>query len=313
MRKSKQGLWMVILSGIVFGLMPGAVTYCYNQGANATILVVIRYAIVAIIMFPWTVKAGNSIALLKRYWKQLLCLVLVTIATPVLLYSAYSYLPTGMVTSLHFLFPTLVVVFCAIFFRDRPTWRKLLCMALCLAGTLLVLGFNGNGTSVSKRGVALALGSAVTWALYIVWLDKMDLKDVSLPQLLFFVDGGSFLLLTLIYGPLSGTLPIRMTPLGWVAAILVNLFIGVFGTAFFTFGVWRSDAQAAAIASTTEPITSLAVGILFLGEPFSIRSLFGSALILTAVILLATHTDKEVDAIRNIQSKESQHVRTNCF
>lgn len=104
-------------------------------------------------------------------------------------------------------------------------------------GTLLILGKGLEQERYSRLGVALSLCSAVTWALYIVWADKMEMGSMSLPQLQLFVNGCSCLMTELIYGLLSGTLLVQLSSLGWEAVVGTSAFIGVFGTAFFTFGV----------------------------------------------------------------------------
>lgn len=98
MRRPAEGLLLVLLSGVVYGLMPGVVTYCYRQRANATIMVVIRYAAVSLLVSFWALRPQNSFALFRKKWKKILCLSLVNAATPTLLYSAYAHLAMGMVT-----------------------------------------------------------------------------------------------------------------------------------------------------------------------------------------------------------------------
>ncbi|MBR7149520.1 MAG: DMT family transporter [Oscillospiraceae bacterium] len=89
------------------------------------------------------------------------------------------------------------------------------------------------------------------------------------------------------------SLPADLILFGWGAVVFTNLVAAVGGTLFFTIGIRYTDAQIAAIASTLEPITSILVGIVLLGEPSTPRSLVGSAMILTAVILLSVFDGKE--------------------
>ncbi len=291
MKKSRIGLCMVVVAGVVYGLTPGAVTLCYGRGATPALMAAVRYAVVTLLLLPRVLKQGNGLRQFSAHWKKLLLLSLVSAATPMLLFNAYTLLPTGLTTSLHFLYPGVVVLLCAVLYRDRPSKRKLFCLGLCLVGVLLIVDLSG-GEKLSLLGLLLTLLSSVTWALYILWLDKMDLGDMTSDQLLCFEQAMSCLLVSLVYGPLTGTLPVRM-PLGsWALVAGVCLFLGLFAVILFAFGIRLAGAQTAAIASTMEPITSMAVGILFLQEPFTVRSLLGTGCILLAVVLLAAEKEK---------------------
>ena len=95
-----------------------------------------------------------------------------------------------------------------------------------------------------------------------------------------------------IYGTLTGSLAVSVTPSGWVTAIAASLVIAVGGHLFFLIGVHYAGAQTAAIASTLEPITSIFIGILFMNEPFGPRTAVGAVMILAAVVLLSVFDEK---------------------
>ena len=58
-------------------------------------------------------------------------------ATTVTLYMSYSYIPVGMATTLHFIYPVLVTAGCVLIFREDHDKR---CWSLCgAAGTVLFL------------------------------------------------------------------------------------------------------------------------------------------------------------------------------
>ena len=292
MKQSRKGLIMVMISGFVYGTMPSLVTLCYEQGATSTIVLLFRYAILSVIFFPATVRAKNSIDVLKKNWRSLLALMLFAAITPLLLYNAYNYLPTGVVTTIHFLYPTVVMLMCIFIFHEKISKIKLVCVTLCVVGVLLLLDLSA-GQKLSSVGLILTALSSLTWGCYIVGLDKFKIGEISKEQLLFFIEFGNLLITGLIYGPISGTLNANITLRGWFLLIGTNLVISILGTMMFTIGVRYTDAQVSAIASTLEPITSIFVGVLFLHESFTSKTAIGSVMILTAVVLLALWGDKE--------------------
>ena len=290
MKNSTRGLLMVIISGIVFGAMPSAVTYCYTQGVTKLLAMLARYLILGLVMLPSALRAKNTFALYRRYWWKTLIISATGLATALLLYSAYNLLPTGVVTTIHFLYPSFVALLCFLVFREKLSRLNLVCLALSVSGILLM--FDAGGEALNIPGLILTLLSSVAWAVYIILLDKLPLGEITSEQLLFYGSCNGALL-TLTFGLVSGSFAgLTVTPVGWLALVGTSFLIQFFGSRFFTLGVRQTNAQVSAIASTLEPITSLLIGAAFLHEPLTLRTGLGAALILLAVVLLAVFENK---------------------
>ena len=285
MKSTKKGLFLVIISGIVFGVMPSTVAFCYAQGANKLLVILFRYLVLTAVLLPIVLKQKNTWSLYRKNWKKFLALSLASACTPLLLYSAYNLLPTGVVTTIHFLYPTVVALICVLIFHEKLSKLKLACLILCVSGMLLML--DTSGLAFSAAGFAIAVASSFTWATYIVLLDKLDFQEATSIQIMFGVSLNG-IVLALIAAGVSGMLAVSMTTVGWLALIGTSIFISVCGGLFFAIGVRETDAQVSAIASTLEPITSLLVGVLLLNEEITWTSAIGAVLILTAVVLLST-------------------------
>lgn len=294
MSRSQKGLCMVILSGIVFGVMPSAVTFCYSQGVTASLVILFRYIFLSLVLLPSAIKSHDLWNNYRANWKKLLFLTLAGTATPLLLFTAYSSLPTGIATTIHFIYPVIVVLICTVVFHERLSKGKMLCFALCVGGILLMV--ETSSQKLSTVGMLAAFLSSVTWGCYIVFLNKIDLQNVTSGQIVFYVGIGSLVLITL-YGILTGSFSAAVTGIGWAALIVSNLIIAVFGSMFFAIGTQYTDAQSSAIASTLEPITSIIVGVLFLNEHLSARSAAGAAMVLAAVTLLAVFSLKSAENV----------------
>ena len=164
-----------------------------------------------------------------------------------------------------------------------------LCLALCVAGVLFMLE---PGGTASFWGLFYTTASTVTWSLYILWMDHLRPEGVSSLQMIFYValDG---VVMLLLYAVIAGRFSLALPAEGLLAVAGTSLVIAVFGSLLFALGIRKTDAQTAAIASTLEPITSVAVGVLFLSEPLTWRSVVGSVLILTAVVLVSLPEKKK--------------------
>ena len=290
MRSSGKGLLFVIISGIVFGVMPSAVSYCYAQGATTVMMVFFRYFLLSAVLLLRRRTLGGLWTDFLMYAKTLLPLGLCGAATPMLLFSAYRYLPTGVTTTIHYLYPMLVTLLCVAVFREKINRTKLLCVLLCLVGIGSMLDLSGGG--LSRLGIVLAAASSVTWACYIVFLDKLDYGKLPSADIMLYVALISQSLF-LVYGLITRSFSLDMKPMGWGAVLLTDLVIAIFGSLFFALGARRTNAQAAAIASTLEPIVSILIGAVFLHETVNLRTAVGMVLILTAVILLSVNENKK--------------------
>lgn len=289
MKNTTKGLLLVITSGVVFGIMPSAVSFCYAQGANRLIVLLFRYLALSVILLPLVIKQKNVWTQYCNHILSIFLLSLVGVGTPLLLYSAYTLLPTGVVTTIHFLYPTIVALICVSAFREKLSKLKLFCLLLCVSGMLLML--NPSGQKLNSVGILIAIASSITWALYIVFLDKLDFGDVSSTQIMFYVSING-VALSLLAALCFKSIAIIMTPVGWLALIGTSLLVSVGGSLFFAIGVRKTGAQSSAIASTLEPITSLLVGVLILKESISPLTALGSILILIAVILNTAFENK---------------------
>ena len=292
MRKKTLGLIMVLFAGFVFGLMPLLKRGCVEGGANNALLLMSRFFFLSLAVLPLAIKDGGLLRALRENWKPFALLSIVEGATPILLYNAYDHLASGLVMTIHFLYPMIVTACCVLLFRDRLSPFKLLCLILSVVGVFLTVDLSVEG--ITALGVTLSLLSAVTYAIYIVGLGKAKLTHITNTQVAFFIGVGCFLV-ALIYSFFVGTPAIlpQVTTQGWLWLIDSGIFIAVGGSMCFILGVHIVDSQGAAIASTLEPLTSIVVGVLWMNEVINRRIAIGCVLILVAVVLLPIITAKE--------------------
>jgi len=118
---------------------------------------------------------------------------------------------------------------------------------------------------------------------------KSSLQRVPTPKIALAVCV-STVLCSGIYGGsgFAGGLSFGLSPKGWLCAWIVALSISLVAVAFLQLGIKYAGAPAAAILSTSEPITSVLCGTLFLGEHLSLPKVIGCACIIASVILVAT-------------------------
>lgn len=284
-----KGCIRIILSAVIFGCMPLMAKNIYAEGVNAISLVLLRNVLALPVLYLLLRIQKVDARPGKGGLKRIVLLGLYgSVLTPALLFSSYNYISGGMATTLHFVYPIFVLLGCALLFRDKIGWVKGGCVLLCSLGMLF---FYTPGESAQFFGASLAVASGVTYAAYIIYLDKSGLGR----QNPFKTGFGMSAVCTVLLGSAvtaSGSLTLPATVSGWLLCLLFAVAVMVGAVVLFQSGAAIVGPQRAAILSTFEPITGIAVGIMAFDEPFGVKTALGSLLILAAVLLLTIFDNK---------------------
>ncbi|SHE85133.1 EamA domain-containing membrane protein RarD [Tissierella praeacuta DSM 18095] len=284
MNTKLKGIFSVMISAIIFGSMPLMAKIVFNEGGNPTSLAFYRFLL--IIPFLYILIKRNKEETLKITKEEFKKIILVgTIgygATALLLYLSYNYIPSGMATTIHFVYPVFVILGCILFFKEKPNIIKIISVILCVLGVLMFYDGNGN---INFMGIFLAFASSITFAFYTIYLDKSGLKEMNTVKLTFYLCSIAAVMM-FIFSIITKTFTIHMNPLGWLMSLFLSLSVGL-GVNLFQIGIKIVGPQSTSILSTFEPITSVIIGVLILNESFGIRTFIGIGAILIAVILIS--------------------------
>ena len=150
-----------------------------------------------------------------------------------MLFFSYNYIPTGMATTLHFCYPAMVIVFSIVFLREKVRPLKLLCVAMCLAGMFMFYDVGGN---ISLTGIFLAFISGNTYAFYILYLDKSELKEIHSLKLIFYMNTVAAVLIGAV-ALAKGQMILPFSAAGWAAATAFAVCVSFIAVLGFQIGV----------------------------------------------------------------------------
>lgn len=199
-----------------------------------------------------------------------------------LLHLALTLVPAGRATLLAYTTQLWLVPISAFALAERPGPRRLLAVALGLAGIVVL----ADPAAAPVAGVALLLAASLSWAVAIAVL-RATRPAAPLVMLL----PWQFALAALVLLPVAAALE----PAGGVGvtrhSIVALAFLGVFGGPLAT---WAANSVSRALPALVTsigflgvPLVSLALSALFLGERVTPRLVLGAALILAALLVLA--------------------------
>lgn len=284
MNTRTKGLLATMISAVFFGFIPLFVKTICAGGGNSVSAAFYRFFLSVPILYIYLKAQGISMRITRTEFAKI---ALITIfgygGTAVLLFSSYNFIPSGMSTTIHFMYPVFTILGCMIFFKEKVSPLKLLCVALCFGGILLF--YNGESGG-SVLGMALSFLSGVTYAFYTIYLEKSGLQKMENLKLIFYINTVAAAMI-LVMALLTAQFTLRLTPLAWGTAVFFATATSLIGVLGYQIGVKCIGPQNAAILSTFEPITSVIVGVLVYREAFSARTLLGCLCVLSAVVIVA--------------------------
>ncbi|WP_444634012.1 DMT family transporter [Cupriavidus oxalaticus] len=198
------------------------------------------------------------------------------------------YITAGLERLILFLTPSFVLLATALVFRRPISSRQWLSLLLAYAGIVLVFAhdLNVSGSQVWLGG-ALALGSAMTYAVYLILSGELVQRIGSL-RLVAYAMCVSTACCVIQYVALGRPVAelAQPAPVMWLS--LVNaVFCTVLPVSMTMVAVARIGAPLASQAGMIGPVSTLLLGFWLLGEPVSGVQLAGSALVLGGMYLLS--------------------------
>ena len=180
----KKGYIYTALSAIIFGLMPLLTKIIIARGATSLTIAIFRVFYVTIVLF-FVLKIKKIDLYLEK--RDLLSAILTSIfgsgLTIIILNESYNYVDTGIATSLHFLYPLFVAVLCCFFYGEKIKKKQILSLSFALVGIICFMS-KGDG---SLFGYFLAITSGLTYAFYLVKMDKTGLVKMNALKLSFYL------------------------------------------------------------------------------------------------------------------------------
>ena len=278
-----KGILFALISSMTFGLVPLFSINLLNEGMHAYSILPYRFGIGALMLGCIALLRKQSFRITRQEAANLFVLGFFYALTSLGLILSYKYIPSGVATTIHFLYPVVVTGIMVLLFREKKSPVLMLCTLLSLLGVGL-LSWNG-GESLSREGILLVLMTVVTYALYIVGVNKSGVCRIDSLPLTFFVllnaTGILFVYASLTHG-------IQPLPTGRAVlnAVLLALIPTVISNLTLVLAVRNVGSTITAILGSMEPLTAVVVGICYFHEAFDSRYAAGLTLIIAAVTLV---------------------------
>lgn len=281
-----------IITGITYGLNLLFGIPLMNNGASIESILFFRYGIAVLILGSLLLFDKQSF---KLSWKQagiLLILGLLYTASSIFLFEAYKYIPSGLATTLIFLYPV-VVALIMVFLRVIPSWQVWLAIVVTFIG-VIIMTQSDSTQEINPIGVWLSLGSALVYALFIVIINRSKtISSISSSLLTFYsLSVGSIIFLTKIIASNGNITTGIETNLDWLNIVGLAILPTIVSTASLAVATRNIGATKASVLGVFEPITAILVGTLVFGEALTNNIIAGILLAMAAVTFMIISTKR---------------------
>jgi drug/metabolite transporter (DMT)-like permease len=288
MEKTRKSFIFALIAILFWATVPTAFKLSLKE-LNILTMLMIASVTSAVVLFA-VIAGGKKIDLiLKSTWKELLNSALLGLINPfiyyIILLKAYQLLPAQVAQPLNMIWPIILVFLSVPILGQKIKTKSFIALFISFAG-VYVISTQGNLFSAGHadiKGVMLATGSSLFWALYFI-LNVKDKRDEAVKLFLNFLFGSIYLAITLLITKEW------YVPDNWTNGVLAAVYVGIFEMGI-TFLFWLKALQ---MAESTDKVSNLVYlapffSLIFvhfiLHEPVYYTTLAGLLLIISGIWL----------------------------
>lgn len=270
------------VSAFLFGLVPFFSKTLLLAGYSSDMILTYRYIIATLIYLLYILVRRVDIRIPWKTAVEILLIGLLCLAPTSYLYLlSFNYIPTGVATSISYLYPVVVAVLMWMFYAQQLYLSIKVGIFAAVLGVALISWEPGT---IRLLGIVYALLTTITYGVYFVVLNRPRMKQVAPIVLTFY-----FMLFGAVGFTLFATVNQEMR---FVLALdfLYNTFmLALFCSILASYLLIRSIAYVGSVSTavwgTFEPLTALLVGVSYFGEKVTLSGYAGFMLIILAVWL----------------------------
>lgn len=280
MTSSGRTLGMAVTLGAALALAINNVSFPYVHAAgwNAQSVVLMRFIFATAVIAVFVAISGRSFALSGRDLAHAMGSGITVAIGAIGLLGSFQFIPVSLGIVIIYTNPVLTAVMLSVWQRRPPSVLQVICLLTAFAGVAIATGLDFS--SLDPRGLILALISAVGFALSFAWNGvKLRHADAMVVTLYMVFSGG---IATAAFILTSGSFLAPATTIGWLL-FLIPAFCFTFAMLGMFEGVKRIGGGPAAMLMNLEPIFTVGLAPIVLGETLTMLHIVGGILVVASV------------------------------
>ena len=185
MNNKTKGFIYGAIAAASYGMNPLFALPLYAAGMSVDTVLFYRYAFAVIVLGVLMKLQGQSFTLRKADILPLVIMGLLFSFSSLLLFMSYNYMDAGIASTILFVYPVMVAVIMGVFFKEKISAITIFSILLALSGIALLYQGDGN-KPLSTAGIIFVLLSSLSYAIYIVGVNRSSLKTLPTTKLTFY-------------------------------------------------------------------------------------------------------------------------------
>ena len=290
--KLKGYLWGAI-GGATYGMNPLFTLPLYQEGMSPDSVLFFRYLFAIPILALMMKFTHVDIKITFREIPPLAFMGIMFALCSLTLFQSYNYMDAGIASTILFLYPILVALIMTFIFKEKLSPVTIFCLLMATAGIGLL--YKGeDGATLSLVGTILVIISALTYAIYIVGINRTRLKKMNTIKVTFYVllfGWSLFAVRSMIDGGVQS--PPADKWFLWGNLLALGLLPTAISLLTTTIAIQHIGSTSTAILGALEPATAIFFGITVFNETLTFRETCGLILIIVAVCIVVIARDKK--------------------
>ena len=215
--------------------------------------------------------------------------------TSITLLIGYENIASGIASTINFMYPVIVALCMMLFFGEQKSFLKIAAIACSILGVYLMASGDGLITpgGDTRLGLISSLISALSFAAYYIVMKRTradKIEVVKFTTWIMLLSGVYFIICGLLF---NGSISIVTDAELWIYILGLALWSTMISSFTGVKAVRRIGPTLTSILGALQPLTAVVLGIIFLNEHLSIKTVFGISLILLAVMVIVQNQSKK--------------------
>lgn len=283
MNNKVKGYLFAAISAATYGMNPLFALPLYEGGMDLYSVLFFRYLFAIPILAIMLKIRRRDFSIGKADIAPLIILGILFALSSITLFSSYHHMDAGIASTILFVYPIMVALIMFFFFKEKISAKTIACIAVALLGIALLCK-SGEGAVVSIKGVLFVLGSALSYSIYIVFVNKSRINKMATIKVTMYVLTVGWIIFaakSLIDGQLKT--PSSEEWYLWFCVLALSIFPTIISLICTTEAIQYIGSTPTAILGVLEPVTAVFFGVVIFGEILTTRIVIGLILVITSV------------------------------
>lgn len=286
------GIFYAALSSASFGFSPVFTIGLLAAGLSSFDTLAYRWTTAAAVLmiYAFCKKKTLFISDMEEAWKIILLSTLRAITSITLLYG-YANISSGIASTINFMYPVVVTMCMMLFYGERKSKINLCAVLLSILGVYLMASGDGLRTEGGNivTGLVCSLISAFSYAAYFILMKRTGadkIEAVKFTTWIMMLSAAYFIACCFIF---NGRIMPVTDPVQWMYILGLGLWATMVSNFTGVKAVRRIGPTLTSILGALQPLTAVILGIIFLDEHLSLRTVAGIAIIMVTVSVTVLH------------------------